>query len=258
MLLLHGAYKKVNGRQSHREPAYLYASGLHLLAAWAPILEPADASDPRLAQIIEQGNDFDIKQLTKRDRQRWAPGYLTDRFERVESNPARADQIAKETALRALRRNPLQVIRLAAQTFAQYWNIEDLRSYARIDLGHVDLTLEQRAMLAQRFHLATDGQITGAPLSVLQHYYLLFSPYCYFVLLSPMLGLVAIYPCREKQYALLLLLHLGMILGTTMAFTSAPSLRYLQPVSVLTLTCAGLCVRAIWNRSRAEVQPSKS
>jgi hypothetical protein len=250
MFLLHGAYKQVNGRLSHREPDYLYASGLHLFAAWAPILEPSDASDPRLARIIEQGNDFGIKQLAKRNHQRWAPGYLTDRLNRVESDPTRADQIAKETALHALRRNPLQVIRLAAQTYAQYWNIKKLRSYARIDLGHVNLKPEDRSMLAQRFHFAPHGQ--GAPPSILQHYFIASLPYCYFVLLSPVLGFIAIYLCRQKRYPLFLVIHLGVILGTVMTFSNAPSLRYIQPASVLTLMCVALCIHAIGPLARRD------
>ena len=141
MLLLHGAYKQVNGWLCGREPAYLYATGLHLLAFWAPILVPADASDQRLARIIEQGDEFDIKELTARNDQRFEPGYLVDRWQEVEPDGPRANQIAKETALRALRRNPLQVLHLAARTFAQYWNLKDLRHYASIDLGHNDLTV---------------------------------------------------------------------------------------------------------------------
>ena len=64
MFLMHGAYKQVNGLLTDREPAYLYATGLHLLAFWAPILVPADASDERLAQIIAEGDEFNIKDLT--------------------------------------------------------------------------------------------------------------------------------------------------------------------------------------------------
>jgi hypothetical protein len=63
MLLLHGAYKQVNGWLCGREPGYLYATGFHLLAFWAPILTPADASDERLARIIEQGDELMILKL---------------------------------------------------------------------------------------------------------------------------------------------------------------------------------------------------
>jgi hypothetical protein len=255
MLLLHGAYKQVNGWLCGREPAYLYATGLHLLAFWAPILVPADAPDQRLARILEQGDEFDIKELTARNDQRFAPGYLVDRWQEVEPDGPRANQIARETALRALQRNPLQVLRLAARTFAQYWNPKKLRHYATIDLGHHDLTLEQNSMLAGRFHFATDGRIIGAPPTLLQHFFLISWPYCYLVLLSPILGASAVYFAREKQLALLLLLHLVIILAVTFTFAVAPSLRYLQPASVLTLLTVALCLRGFLN-SRPSEEPA--
>jgi hypothetical protein len=241
MLLLHGGYKKVNGLLTGREPAYLYGTGLHLLSFWAPILVPADASDERLARIIEQGDEFHIKELTERNTQRHFPGYLIDRWEKMEPDGPRANQIAKTTALRALRRNPLQVLGLAAQTFAQYWNLKDLRYYASIDLGHNDIASEERSMLAERFHFATDGRINGAPPTILQRYFLASWPYCYFLLLSPIWGAVAIYFAREKPLFLLLLLHLVITLGTVITFAVAPSFRYLQSVSVLALLSIALC-----------------
>ena len=120
LFLLHGAYKQVNGLLCGRPPAYLYATGLHLLAFWAPILVPADATDERLAQIIAQGNEYDIKELTARNDQRFKRGHLVPRWQEVEPEVARANQIARETALHALWRNPLGVLHLALRTFAQY------------------------------------------------------------------------------------------------------------------------------------------
>jgi hypothetical protein len=255
VLLLHGGYRQLNGLLCGREPAYLYATGLHLLAFWAPVVTPADATDPRLAEIIAQGEEFEIKDLTARNRQRFDTDYLIDRWQQVETDTPDASQIAKETALRALRRAPLQVLGLAAQTFAQYWNLKDLRSYASIDLGHHDLTAEQRALLAEYFHFSTDGVIIGAPPTLLQHFFLNCWPYCYFVLLSPLLGLWAVYLARDKQVALLLLLHLSIILGVTITFTVAPSLRYLQPASVLTLLTVAVCLRAFLGNRALEEAP---
>ena len=257
VFLLHGVYKQVNGWLCGRAPAYLYATGLHLLAFWAPILVPADASDQRLARIIEQGDEFDIKELTARNDQRFESGYLVDRWQEAEPDGPRANRIAKETALRALRRNPLAVLHLAGRTFAQYWNVKDLRHYASIDLGHNDLTPEQNSLLAESFHLATDGRIVGAPPTVLQRYFLLSWPYCYFVLLSPILSVWAVYLARERQLALFLLLHLVIILAVTFTFSVAPSFRYLQPASVLTLLCLALCSRAFLN-SRSPEEPALS
>lgn len=255
MFLLHGAYKQANGWLCGRAPAYLYATGLHLLAFWAPILVPADASDARLARIIEQGDEFEIKELTARNDQRFESGYLIDRWQEAEPDTPRANRIAKETALRALRRNPLAVLHLAARTFAQYWNLKELRHYASIDLGHNDLTPEQNALLAESFHFATDGRVIGAPPTLLQRFFLLSWPYCYFVLLSPILGVWAVYLARERQLALLILLHLVIILAVTFTFAVAPSFRYLQPASVLTLLSLALCLRAFLN-GRAQEEPA--
>ena len=55
MFVMHGAYKYANGWLSKREPAYLYDTGSHLAAVWAPALEPSDATDPRFGEIIANG-----------------------------------------------------------------------------------------------------------------------------------------------------------------------------------------------------------
>lgn len=248
MFVLHGTYKQLNGLFCGRPPAYLYATGLHLLAFWAPILTPSDATDERLAKIIEQGDEFQIKELTARNDQRFEPGYLVPRWQEVEPEVSVANQIAKETALRALKRDPLGVLRLAGQTFAQYWNLNELRNYSKIDLGHNNLADDQIEMLADRFHFATDGQIIGAPPTILQRYFLLSWPYCYFLLLSPMLGIATVYLTRKKQFAVFLLIHLALVLTVTVTFSVAPSFRYLQPASLLALFIIALCVGALCDK----------
>ena len=253
MFILHGTYKQLNGLFCGRPPAYLYATGFHLLAFWAPILVPSDASDPRLAQIIEQGDEFNIKELTARNDQRFESGHLVPRWQDVEPDVARANKIAKETALRALKRDPMGVVRLAARTFAQYWNLKELLHYARIDLGHNDLADDQIALLADRFHFATDGRIIDAPPTILQRYFLFSWPYCYFLLLSPIVGIAAVYRAREKQFALLFLIHLLIVLTVTIAFSVAPSFRYLQPASLLALFLVALCLSSLRTREELEI-----
>lgn len=258
MLLFHGVYKQVNGLITGREPAYLYATGLHLLAFWAPILVPADATDERLAQIIKEGEEFDIKELTERNNQRFKPGYLVDRWQEEEPDVSEASQVAKETALRALRRDPLGVLRLAARTFAQYWDFKGIQHYGTIDLGHNDLTSEQCTTLAEEFHFATDGRIIGAPPTLLQRFFLVSWPYCYLVLLSPFLSALAVYLASEKRLALLVLVHLVILLAVTFTFAVAPSLRYLQPASVLALLTIALCLRGFLDsRPPEELAPNR-
>jgi len=258
MLMLHGAYKQVNGWFCGRAPAYLYATGLHLLAFWAPILVPSDASDPRLARIIEQGDQFDIKEMTARNDQRFEPGHLVPMWQEIEPDVSRANRIAKETALHALHRDPLGVLQLALRTLAQYWDFKNIGHYAKIDLGHNDLADDQIALLAERFHFSTDGKIIDAPPTILQRYFLLSWPYCYFLLLSPIIGVAAVYFGREKQPVFLLLVHLVIILTVTVTFTVAPSFRYLQPASLLALFVVAICWQALLNRSKGEAELSLS
>ena len=121
---MHGAYKQVNGWLTDRDPAYLYATGLHLLAFWAPVLVPADATDERLAQIIAEGDEFRIKDLTSRNCQRFEKDIWSIGGRRRSRIGSWAVISQGRRPCGALRRDPFRVLGLAAQTFAQYWNLQ--------------------------------------------------------------------------------------------------------------------------------------
>jgi len=234
MLGLHAGYKQVNGFLSQREPGYLYATGLHLLAAWAPALRSADASDPRLAELIDKGAEFHIKDMSLRNAQRYAPGYLVQQWLALEANAVKANQVAKQTSLRALVRNPGAILRLAGRTFLGYWDIPLIKNYAKHDLGHVNLSKEDLALLAQKFHWATPQEIIQTS-SLLRRYFLAAWPYYLVVVLSPLWSVILIRLAPEKKYAVLLFFHSSIMLATTLLFAEAPSVRYLQPLSLVTL-----------------------
>ena len=80
MFVMHGAYKYANGWLSKREPAYLHDSGTHLAAVWAPALEPSDATDSRFRDLIANGDQFKIDDLTLRNAQHFGEGFLIDRW----------------------------------------------------------------------------------------------------------------------------------------------------------------------------------
>jgi len=248
MLVLHRGYQEINGALSHREPDYGYDTGLHLLAVWAPALKPEDAVDPRLAQVIAQGGEYHIERLGRRNSQRFTPGLLIDRWLKLEGDAKKANEIGKQTAMRALRRNSLQILYLAAQTFAQYWDLKDLRHYMRLDLGHADLTLEQCSMLAEHFHLATNGRIRGAPPTILQTYFLRSYLYCLLVMTAPLLAGASLLLRRTRTYCALVLLHATITLAVVTTFAPNPSVRYLQPVSLLTLLILAVYAKALSDR----------
>ncbi|MEY2529005.1 MAG: hypothetical protein QOJ05_1095 [Verrucomicrobiota bacterium] len=258
MLALHAGYKRLNGWLAQTKPTYLQAAGNHVLAAWAPVIEPEDAPDPRLAEIIRQGDEYRIKDLTARASQLYQGGFLFDRWAKVETDAGRFQKTVKQTALNALRRNPFQILGLGWRTFSIYWNLSDLRDIAQSDLGYVDLTGDNVKDLAERFHYSVSASVTAAPPSILQRYFLVSAPYCWVVLLSPIWGLLIFFRNRDWRFALFLLLQLGIIISTNMIFAVGPSLRYLQPASLLTLICCAICVRAGLEIRNRGAEPARS
>ena len=127
MFVMHRPYKHVNGWLTKREPAYLYATGFHLASMWAPALEPSDATDPRFRDLIAKGYEFKLNDLRRRNEQHFSKGFLMDRWEKIEKNWRERERIAKETAMNALRRRPLQIIGLAVKTYLQYWHIQAIQ-----------------------------------------------------------------------------------------------------------------------------------
>ena len=117
MFVMHGAYKYAYGWLTKREPAYLHNTGDHLAAVWAPALQPSDASDPRFADIIANGDQFKIKDLQSRNAQQYAQGFLIKRWREIEKNRRTNDRVTRETAMNALRRRPLAIVGLTVKTY---------------------------------------------------------------------------------------------------------------------------------------------
>jgi hypothetical protein len=242
MFVTHSAYKHVNGWLCKREPAYLYGSGLHLVSVWAPALQPDDATDPHFRELIANGHQFKIKDLHLRNAQHFSEGFLVDRWTQIEKNRRKRDRIAMQTAMNALRRRPLQIVDLAVKTYMGYWQIQSIQQYARIDLGNNDLTEEEVERLAEKFRFTTVKQITSQPLSLLQLYFLKAWPYYFFVLLAPIICALATWLGRHRSFGLLLFIHASILMVVITALSSQPSIRYLQPLSVLTLLSIAICV----------------
>jgi hypothetical protein len=134
MFVMHAAYKHVNGSLSKREPAYLYDAGAHLVAVWAPALQPSDATDQRFGDLIANGREFKIRSVLLRDAQQFGKGFLVDRWSKIEKNTRKRDRVARETAMNALRRRPLQIVDLTVKTYLGYCGIASIQWYARRDL----------------------------------------------------------------------------------------------------------------------------
>lgn len=241
MFVLHTGYKRLNGYLSKREPAYVYATGVTILAFWSPALEPGDSPDPGLADLIRKGDEMGLKDRRARNGQLFSPGGLIERVFQLQPDRSKADELARQTAFHALLRNPLGVLGLTWYTYADYWSVSAIRGFLERDFSFYNPPGgDFIQLLAMSFHLAQNNTTEK---TFLQSYYTAGWPYYYLVLLAPLLSGLAILPKAGRPYAILLFIHSTIIMGVAMTFGSE-TLRFLQPVSFLTLLIVALWIAA--------------
>ena len=243
LFVLDQVYQHTYGFLSRREPAHLHGTGYFLLAIWAPVLQPQDATDPRLAEIIIHGDDFGLREADLRNAQRFEPNGLVARWCRIETDPQKSSEIAASTAFNAFRRNPAGVISLGMKTYLAYWSGHSIRKIARSDLK---LKLPPRVqengfkILAEQFHWAYRSQQQ----SLTSLYYIAASPWFFIILASPLLSLVLLAVAQNKRYALFLFSHATVLLSSTFLLSLYPVPRFLQPLSLLTLLTLALVIKS--------------
>ena len=249
MFVLQQGYRELNGRLAGRKPAFLRDSGFSLLTTWAPVLKPTDSPDPRLAQLLAEGSQFQLSDIRARDRQLYSPGYLIARWKQIEPNHAIANKVAKKTALHALLRRPQDVAMLGVKTFLGYWDFSKIHREANFELGKRPNNWPEgmTSVLAERFRLSPPPQEDTKRYTLLQQYYLGAQPYYYVVLLSPLVCGVLIFFVTEG-YVSLLLLHSSILLASTTILSKTASVRYLQPMSLLTILIFAVLVKAVVDR----------
>lgn len=253
MIGLHFSYKEVNGLLANRPPAYLYSSGLSILAAWAPALKPSDSPDSRLAGIIARGDEYHLTDIRLRNSQLYSKGYLVDRWKNAASNLALADQAAKRTAMRALVLRPFSILSLGYRTFLSYFDLHRTHEQAKSDLGKAAWPAPMSKTLAAHLRLAPPSRGAAKTHSILQRYFLRAQPYYYLVILCPFICGALLLFVRET-YVFLLFFHTCIFLATDSLLAVTASVRYLQPLSFLTILIFALIANYAIQRLRPSQQ----
>jgi hypothetical protein len=127
-------------------------------------------------------------------------------------------------------------------TYMGYWNPGSIWRYTRIDLGYAKLNDDQVKMLAEKFGFQTVKDPRALPYSLLQQYFLAAWPYYFIVIVSPLVCAFAIWLSRDRAFAFLLFIHASILMVVVTALSPQPCIRYLQPVSLLTLLSIAICV----------------
>jgi hypothetical protein len=160
--------------------------------------------------------------------------------------------------MNALRRRPLQIAGLAFNTYMGYWGVGSIQGYAREDLGNGELTDEEVKRIAEKFGFITEKRVPTQPFSLSQRYFVGAWPYYFIVVVSPLVCAFATWLSRDRSFALLLFIHASILMVVITALSPQACIRYLQPLSILTLLSIAICVDWLARRARPAAMQSAS
>ncbi len=145
-------YRHLNGTLSNKPPAYLYADGYFLLSDFAPIVLRSDFPIPQDWNKIVGKLGYALSNPDKREEQRWHLDGICQVMI-AEYGQDQSNQLARQTALHALERDPLAAIRLSAFTFSEYFNDQILQAHLKIGEDYNRrLTDSDLLQFRERFH----------------------------------------------------------------------------------------------------------
>jgi hypothetical protein len=135
-LLLSG-YRHLYGKLAHTEPQYLSRDGDFLVADMAPILKPGDFPITSERLRFAQGIKIPLGDLRNRRLHRWVEGGVCQTILTIaKGDQELANKLARSTALRAMKRDPVGVLRLGLVTYSQFFSPKHLAWALRLNQGH--------------------------------------------------------------------------------------------------------------------------
>lgn len=243
---LQGAYRGHVGRVFKQPPAYQYYDGLMLLAAWAPVLQPPDARDPRVAELLRRqavDPDLPLRDRFRRESQLWDTGGLVNRLlDLYGGNIPAANACAKAVCRDVVRHRPGALLSFAWQAFMDYaFRWDRFRDRLWIEQGS-DRSPEPKFLALLQTRLGWDATSVHATRTPSKRYHLQAGPWYVFLLLSPVLWLVPVVMGTpfERRSGLLMLLLTSMLFAVIILTSPAAVYRYLHPFSFTALLSLGL------------------
>ncbi len=239
-------YRHLYGFLARAEPAYLSRDGDFLLADMAPLVKPVDFPDPARRVQLFRKVTIPLSGIDRRRLHRWLPGGLCAAILDVTGgNEDAANQVARSTAIHAMRRDPYGVVSLAVQTYKEFFNLHKVQWALKIDQGKfVEPTSNDVAMIQERFGVDASERRFH---SLTRRWEASAAPWCWLMLLLPF-GYTAELALHWRQASrsdyLLLLMSFTFLLAAIVPVEIANP-RYLVPLPWLSVLMFGvICSRA--------------
>ena len=143
-------YRSLYGHLTGMKPAYSYADGCFSLAIVVPLVKPFDYPLARQRQQIFQEVKYPLANIQMRPVHHWALGGLCDTIERVVGDSVLANDLMRQTALNAMKRDPVGVLKLTGYTYADFFDYKDLFLTVRVEEGQGNPPSPDFAAVLQR------------------------------------------------------------------------------------------------------------
>ncbi len=248
--LLYG-YRCWNGALLNRDPAYLYRDGVLLLGALSPIVKPVDYTIASQRKAIFDGLKTDVPFPIYRVYQTWADDGLCNRVIRELKKVQLINKVARRTAIRAARRDPMGVLKLAVLTFREYMNARRLQGFVYVDeLRNDPFPPDVTKTLRDQMHFQTTENNTNTPVmkwhaSGVRWYQFIL----WFCLGSPLLLIIMRRELWRLTFVGVVCCFCFLIGALLPVDHTIP--RYLTTAAWMVLFLLGITVDAGWNRFRA-------
>ena len=233
-------YRHLYGFLAHTKPAYLSRDGDFLIADVAPLIRPEDfpipgERDRLFHRITVPFTGVDVRRL-----HRWAPGGLCDAILQVSHGDEEvANGLARTTALRAIKRDPIGVFGLGAATYRDFLSYKRIKWALDLDSGHfVSPTDNDVAMIQRSF--GADARRRRFD-SATKRWERLAIPWCWLIAALPILYLIhlAVHRRQVSRYDMFLWLTATAILLTAVVPVEIANPRYLVPLPWLSILILG-------------------
>lgn len=143
-------YRCLYGHLAGKKPAYSYEDGCFYLAMVVPLVQPSDYPLPWQRRQIFQEVKFPLSAIEMRPAHHWMEGGLCDIIKRVVGRNDTANDVMRKTAIHAMKRDPIGVLKMAAYTYTDFFNYQDLVDTLKIEEGQGGGPAPQTAAWLQR------------------------------------------------------------------------------------------------------------
>jgi hypothetical protein len=245
----HALYKSYFAYMTNQPPSYNAADGLFLVASWAPVVTPDDFPSKAMAERVLPNLKFDLR---KRSNQRFSKGGLVDLLVEEQGGNAReANLVAKKIALHAALRDPIGVIGLALETYADSWDRGSIMRNVLSDQG--GLELDKRLIDHFKANYSEDLSKHHLQDTIAKRWHRAAAPWYNFLLLSPFFSVLICIPRAHRKPAIFIGVIAWCVIAVSMGFGS--TVRFYHALGWLTCIQLGilLCyVSAAGGRERVD------